>query len=144
MGEYYRRKGPEGGHQSVGALDRDRLDGREDVQAVRAVLERRRRRVLLAVVTEHGPVTTRDLAIQVAARIHDVAPSAVSAEQRRSIAISLHHVDVPKLVALGVLAVDDDVDRIRSGPKAEPVSRVLGAVSTGPDERDSSTVDGSG
>lgn len=139
MGEYYQRKGPEGDRRSAGEFERDYVEGREDRRAVEAVLARPRRQVLLDVVTEHGPLTTRDLAIQIAARIDDVAPRAVTDDQRRPIAISLHHVDVPKLVSTAVLTTDDGVDRIRAGPKAALVTRVLDATASEFDDRDALT-----
>lgn len=125
MGEYDRGKGPEGGHQSVETIERDGTIAEPDVQAVRAVLERPRRRALLEIVTEHGPVTTRDLTTLIGATLHDVAPSAVTDDQRTHLSILLHHVDVPKLVAVRVLDADEGLDRIRPGPKAELVRSVL-------------------
>lgn len=144
MGEYYQRKGPEGAHQFAGELDFDHVEGHEDLRAVQAVLARPRRRVILDVVTEHGPVTTRDLAIQIAARVDDVASSAVADDQLKPIAVSLHHVDVPKLVAAAVLTTDDGVDRIRAGPKASLVDRVLDATASEFGGRDTPTSKESG
>lgn len=128
MGEDDRGKGPEGGHQSVGPFGRAGSIAEPDVRAVSAVIERPRRRMVLEAAIEQGSVTTRDLATPIAACVHDVAPGAVTDEQRQHLAISLHHEDVPKLVATDVLDADENLDRIRPGPKAHLVRSVLQGI----------------
>lgn len=128
MGEHFEGDGPERG-QRRGELEK-RRDGDSllDLGSVHAVLDHPRRRVVVDVVRDVEVVTMRDLAAQIAARENAVPPSDVSDDRRRSVAIALHHVHVPKLVDAGVVTVGAGMDRIRPGPNADQVLAALGGL----------------
>lgn len=105
-----------------GGTGKQRPDGEMlDLDRVYAVLGYPRRRMVLDIVTENDPVTTRDLATAIAARENDVPRHAVTDEQRRSVVVALYHVHIPKLADADVLTVEDGFDSIRCGPNADQV-----------------------
>lgn len=89
-------------------------DDLDDVLA--ALADARRRRVLRVLYRVDGPVPLEQLARQVIAGPEPPVP--VSADQTHCVAVRLHHVDLPKLDAVGLLAYDPD--RRRVAPVAVP------------------------
>jgi len=83
-----------------------------------------RRRICAILTTADPPRTTRDLAVELAARTADVPPRAVTAEQRRRTQIRLHHHQLPKLAEYGL------INHNRSEQTAEitPVGREMLAL----------------
>lgn len=82
------------------------------------LLASERRRVTLDVLADRtAPVSLRDLAAAVAAHEADVRTDDEAVER---VAITLHHVHLPKLAALGVVDYDADEARVESGPRDAP------------------------
>lgn len=128
MGEHFRRDGPRQGPGTGGTTD-DEIPGELlDLEGVSAVLDHPRRRRVLGVVEEREAISMRDLAAAVAAREADVPVREVAEDRRRSVAIALHHVHVPKLAEAGVLSVDRDEDRVETGPRLDRVISALGGL----------------
>lgn len=72
----------------------------------------RRRNVLAVLDCETTPVTLETIAGQVAGR--EVTPATSDVDDLRSERVSLHHVHLPKMTALGVLEYDSTTRRIES------------------------------
>lgn len=134
MGEHFRGDDPSTG-PGAGGIGQEAVPT-VDGTAIHAVLDDERRRHTLAVLADRGAVTTTELATAIAAREREIPADAVTDEQRRDLEIALYHVHVPKLAELDVVAVDDDAERVRPGPMAEPVldllERLSGESSDGP------------
>ncbi|WP_232342811.1 DUF7344 domain-containing protein [Halosimplex litoreum] len=82
-------------------------DERHDLLAVE-----RRRVVLEALVDREEPVALADLAEWVAARETDAATPGEDATER--VAVSLHHVHLPRMDDLGVLDYDVATNRVEA------------------------------
>lgn len=63
-----------------------------------------RRRICAILTSTDPPRTVRDLAVELAARVLDIPPRAVTAEQRRRQQIRLHHHQLPKLDDYGLVS----------------------------------------
>lgn len=124
MGERSGGDDPAMGPRAGGTVRTETEEG-IDSDCLHAVLDHPRRRLIVDVVTEQGVLTTRDVATQVAAREREIPPHAVTDEQRREVTIALHHVHVPKLADVGILELEEGMEPLRPGPKAEPVMEVL-------------------
>lgn len=78
---------------------------REDFpQAVPSILDNPRQRRLFSILRNRShPMTNRDLAVQLTAEQGQKSPSAVTGEECQRIRILLHHVDLPKFEAAGLI-----------------------------------------
>lgn len=124
MGERSDGDDPAVGPRAGGTVSQE-TDAGIDSDCVHAMLEDRRRRLVLDVVDELGVATRRDVATQVAAREREIPPHEVTEDHRTEVTISLYHIHVPKLVEVGVLEVENEMGRIRPGPKADPIMDLL-------------------
>lgn len=90
--------------ESVGA-DPTALEdgGSEEWAALAATLAEPRRKSILAVLAEDPSPTFASLAKAVAAREHDVPQAELTDEQVETTEVPLHHVDLPKLVEVGLV-----------------------------------------
>lgn len=124
MGERSGGDDPALGSRTGGTVSQT-TEGGIDSDCVHAMLDDRRRRIVVDVVDDLGVATTRDVATQVAARERKISPHEVTEDQRTEVTVSLYHIHVPKLADLGVLRVEDGMEQIRPGPKAGRVMDVL-------------------
>lgn len=72
-----------------------------------------RRQICAILMTPDPPLAVRDLAAELAARLLDVPPREVSAEQRRKRVIQLHHHQLPKLADHGLIEYSRSCHTIR-------------------------------
>ncbi|MFB6256650.1 MAG: hypothetical protein ABEH58_08015 [Haloplanus sp.] len=80
---------------------------------VSALLARPSRRVILLVIADHdGRLSLADLAAELRSRDDVVQP----ADDRR-LPVALHHVDLPKLAAIGVIEYDPDARTVTRTPR---------------------------
>jgi len=80
---------------------------------VSALLARPSRRAILSVVAEHDePLSITDLAAELRLRDDVVQP-----DDDRRLPIALHHVDLPKLAAIGILEYDPDARMVTPAPR---------------------------
>lgn len=87
------------------------------------VLADARRRAALRYLNARGtPVSTGDLAAEVAAGEHGVAADAVTDDQRAEMDVVLRHVHLPKLHEAGIVAWDAETDRVALTRLLEEVS----------------------
>ncbi|WP_254768792.1 DUF7344 domain-containing protein [Salinilacihabitans rarus] len=86
-------------------------DGRHDA-LLDAIAHPRRRAVLSALADRTDPLPRADLAALVAARTSGRDPDAVAPADREAVLVSLHHVHLPKLSEVGLVAVDGDRVRL--------------------------------
>jgi len=83
---------------------------------VSALLARPSRRVILSVVAAHDePLSLADLAAELRVRDDVVQP-----DDDRRLPIALHHVDLPKLAAIGMIEYDPDARMVTPTPRLAP------------------------
>lgn len=87
------------------------------------------RRAVCYLLSERDRWSLTDLAARVAALEEDVAPSAVDGTARDRASAALHHVHLPWLADLGVVAFDADAGTVSAGPEADRVLAALEATS---------------
>lgn len=75
---------------------------------MRTIAEQPRHRVILAVLSTHGPLVLHDLATHLVARRRGVTIADVTSDQRRRVQVDLHHVHLPELELAGLVERDDD------------------------------------
>jgi hypothetical protein len=80
---------------------------------VSALLARPSRRAILSVVVDHdGRLSLADLAAELRVRADVIRP-----DDDRRLPIALHHVDLPKLAAIGVVEYDPDARTVAPTPR---------------------------
>lgn len=116
--------------QSTRSRTEDRLvahatadDGRHDA-LLDALAHPRRRAVLSTLAARGDPLPRADLAALVAARESGSGDAAAPAD-REAVLVSLHHVDLPKLSAVGLVAVDGDRVRLSTEAPDAPWFRTV-------------------
>lgn len=77
-----------------------------------ALASTHRRQVVEYLWRAGRPVTVSELALVLSSARLDVPPSEVEADQRRRMAITLHHTHLPKLAACGFVERDEDGDMV--------------------------------
>lgn len=135
MGEHFHGDDPRMGQRAEGTGNRV-TDADSSHECFRVLLGNPRRRRILEVLTDHGETTLRALTTRVTALERGVPPDAVTERQRREVAISLYHLHLPKLAEIGLLTVEEEMERIRAEPVANAVLEVLGTMVTEEDPGD--------
>lgn len=107
-------------NQDGDAADADVSLPRSDVYEL---LANERRRYVLSVLREHGPVPLPDLADEVANREHDAPLPQVPEDAVLRVYLSLWHVHVPKLADADVVTYDQETDTVALGEHAESVQQ---------------------
>jgi hypothetical protein len=90
----------------------------------RALANRRRRRVLIALLEAETPPTTEELVETVATREREERPS----ERAGLVAIDLTHVQIPHLVDAGLARYATDRDVVVATDRAERIESLLAAI----------------
>lgn len=73
---------------------------------VRLLMDPTRRRICSILTDPDPPVSERDLAIELATRCLETPPSEITDTERRKYLIQLHHHQLPKLAAHGLIVYD--------------------------------------
>lgn len=76
------------------------------------VVNSRRRFVLNCLLKEAKPIAITDLATELTEREKDIPKSQISKEQVKIRSIDLHHVQIPKMVAVGLLSRNQDTNTV--------------------------------
>lgn len=85
-------------------MENNRMGGNPDTQLISSILsDVRQRRILSLVADQRSPLTERDLAVRLAALEEQKPPSLVSASERESRLLALHHQKLPKLTTAGLI-----------------------------------------
>ena len=87
------------------------------------LLSNSRRRDMLLILMDDGPLTKRELSEQVAEREHGVDRSELTSDDKQSVRVSLHQNHVPRLEDSDVINVDDNT--ISLGPNADTLAKHL-------------------
>lgn len=91
------------------------------------ILRNQRRRTVLRYLAAHSQrdVALGDLAEVVAARELDKPRAALTSAERKRVYIGLYQVHLPRMDDVGAVEFEEDRKRIRLGPNAPALSRVL-------------------
>lgn len=89
------------------------------------VLRNSRRRAALSYLLEQGRASVREVTTHVAATEYDVAPEAVSPEQRKRVYTALSQCHLPRLDEFGVVDFDADAKTIELDDVPRPVATYL-------------------
>ena len=85
-------------------MNNSRVGDTPDTQLLSTILSDVRQRRILSILADQAcPLTERDLAVQLAAHELGKSPSEVSASERRSREIALHHQKLPMLDSAGLI-----------------------------------------
>lgn len=102
-----------------------------DPQAVfDAISNGRRRRVILSVDREDGPVTTNELSIEIAARENRVDPSEVTSVQRTRVYVALVQNHLGTLDTLGAARFDERSKQVFPTDATSPIARLIRQITT--------------
>lgn len=105
---------------------------RADLDAMFAALDHSRRRHLLsALIDRKGEQPLDRLATDVVAREDDESREDVTEAARRRCRVTLHHVHVPKLAALGIVDYDPDGEPTVRAADTDGVTAVLDGIDGG-------------
>jgi DNA-binding transcriptional ArsR family regulator len=91
----------------------------ERLDRILAILQNRRRRLILEYLREHGSTTQGDLAKHVAAVENGVPESAVTSAQRKRVYVSLYQAHLPKLDDFGAVDFDSDRGSVERTPRTD-------------------------
>jgi hypothetical protein len=107
----------------IGSIDTDErsIDTAFDLLAAK-----RRRHVLAALAASDDPVSLSELAADVAGRESNGKPDGIAPAVVQDVAVSLHHVHLPKLAAGATLEYDASRDRVELSQPAMLADRVAG------------------
>lgn len=89
------------------------------------VLRNSRRRAALSYLLEQGRASVREVTTHVAATEYDVAPEAISPEQRKRVYTALSQCHLPRLDEYGVVDFDEDAKAIELDDVPGPVATYL-------------------
>lgn len=125
---------------NANSSDRSRIasagGGGQSLDEVLDALAHRRRRVALSIVQENGdPVSLSSLAENVAIRETQRSLAEIPAEQIQAVSTSLHHVHLPKLVAVDAVRYDREHNVVVPADPDGVVERVLSVAGDGDGER---------
>lgn len=100
------------------------------------LLANQRRQYVLACLLDHREaIAMTDLAEDVAIRENERPFTEIPKEAVRSIATSLYHVHIPKLVDAGAVVYDQERDLVRVSETVDLVERVLSLAADGEEKR---------
>jgi len=97
----------------------------EQVDETFALLQNRRRRLVLASLREHESTTQGDLARHIAAIENEIPEEAVTSTQRKRVYVSLYQAHLPKLDDFGAIDFDTDRGTVERTPGTEPLLQCL-------------------
>jgi len=98
------------------------------------VLSDERRRIILSTLIERdGPVALSDLVAQVRRRETEFDPGRGTTDERRRIAIDLHHVQLPALLGARLVDYDSDAETVSVTSTARSVQPFLELAAEYPD-----------
>lgn len=96
---------------------------------------RRRRYVLHALKRADGPVTLRDLSLQLAAWENDLDVEAVRPKQRKRLYTALHQTHLPKMADMGVIEYDRNRGVVSLASDVDQFDVYFDIVDAGPGHR---------
>ncbi|SFR37585.1 DUF7344 domain-containing protein [Halogeometricum limi] len=100
----------------------------ETVDTLRILSQQRRLAIVTALKEADEPLTTDELAREVAFRELGIYPSELTESQLRKIRLSFHHVHLPKLVAADVVEYTPSGDTVRLTAESTDVQRIVDVV----------------
>lgn len=98
--------------------------------AFTAVANDRRRRILLSLEQSNGPLTARELAVEIAAIENLVDPSDVTGKQRMRVYISITQTHLDTLDELDIVDYDERGKQVAPTDATEPLAKHIRRIET--------------